>query len=81
MTFFRSAFTLVRQAHAYGALMDVIRDRNAQGVDFSWHGGVNIPDAVVAVGVWPLAFVLTAAFAGSLIFFFRTRHIDPKEFR
>lgn len=79
--YFFSAFTLVRQAHAYGALMDVIRERNAQGVDFSWHGGVNIPDAVVSVGTWPLSFVLTAAFAGSLIFFFRTRKLDPKSFR
>lgn len=76
-----SAFALVRQAHAYGGLMNVIRERNAQGVDFSWHGGVNIPDALVAVGTWPLAFVLTAAFIGSLVFFFRTRRLDPKDFR
>lgn len=76
-----SAFTLVRQAHAYGALMVEIRGRNAQGVDFSWHGGVDIPDAVVTIGTWPLTFVLTAAFIGSLVFFFRTRKLDPKSFR
>ena len=76
-----SAFTLVRQAHAYGGLMEVIRERNTHGVDFSWHGGVNIPDAVVAVGTWPLALVLVAAFIGSLVFFFRTRRLDPKSFR
>jgi len=76
-----TAFTLVRQAHAYGGLMEVIRERNAEGTDFSWHGGVNIPDTVVAVGIWPLSFVLTVAFAGSLVFFFRTRQLDPKSFR
>lgn len=79
--FLLTAFTLVRQTHAYGALMEEIRARNAQGTDFSWHGGINVPDFFVALGVWPLVLILALAFAGSLIFFFRVRTTDPKQFR
>ena len=71
---------LMRQLEAYTSLMHEIRERNAQGVDFSWHGGVDVPEAFVAIGVAPFYLVLIVAFVGSLIFFFRTRKLDPRDF-
>lgn len=73
--------TLIRQLQAYFDLIKEIRIRAAGGTDFSWHGAVSVPDSFIAVGPWPLVLVVGLAFAGSLVFFFRTRRLDPKEFR
>jgi len=73
--------TVDRQFQAYFNLIKEIRARADQGIDFSWHGAISVPEIALAVGPWPMAFVIGLAFVGSLVFFFRTRKLDPKEIR
>ena len=47
----------------------------------SWHGVIQTPDIVIQTAPYAIVAIILAAYVASLIFFFRTRHLDPKEFR
>lgn len=58
-----------------------IRARHAETGAFDWHGITRTPEVLLNIAPYFTTVVILGAYTGTLIFFFQTRKLDPKEFR
>lgn len=58
-----------------------IRERAAETGELHWHAVVSTPQWFLEAGPYVTGFFVLLGYVGSLIFFFRTRKLDPKDFR
>jgi len=74
------AVQINRTTHTFISLASEIRTRAEAGADLMWVGANDAPRAILYL-VPLLTVIVIAAYVGSVIFFVRTRKLDPKAFR
>jgi len=62
-------------------LGEEIRRRAESGDEFQWHAVLTAPEWIFSVSPYLASGLLVLGYVGTLVFFFRTRKLDPREFR
>lgn len=76
-----SAIQVNRAYTSFRNIAFEIRDRAAETDELQWHAVTRTPEWFLNAGPYLVVAFVALGYIGTLIFFFRTRHLDPKEFR